>query len=728
MDPLFNKTREIRWSPLRITLLYILVFAAWILFSDQMLTVLTTDPAMLTHLQTVKGWLFVLGTALLIHHLLKKFKEAYEDKLAVFTGLFEQSAFPMFLIDPGTQTIVACNRAAEKFYGYPREKLSSMPLVELNRDGSDAVRERVTGILDGGPNVFLLEHRMADGSMRTVRIYSSSVSIGGQTLVTSLIADVTETERKDAEIRRLSRQIAGLLDSTTTPACLVDQEAHVLLANKAMARVAGRPAPGMRGLPLRDILGRKESTGMAQAVQQALSSGAVQETEIVLSLDGVETVYKAVSFPILDESGRVESAGMVAMDLTREKQAEAALLQAKEQAEAASRSKSVFLANMSHELRTPLSGILGMLHLLGTTTLSSEQQEYAEAAVTSCHGLTHLLEDILELSRIEADMERPRPEPLDPRELVVDLTALFTGTAGEAGLALHANVSPDLPDRLLADTGKLRQIIINLLGNAIKFTQKGQVELDIRPLLATSRPRLLITVSDTGIGIPDDKLKDLFQPFAQVESTFTRSFRGAGLGLAIVRRLTVMLGGEACVDSVEGEGTSVYVCLPLVVPPAAVATPAEAKPQAAATETQKQPDRQATGAASPGRRILVVEDDMINQMAMNMVLSQSGFNVVCANNGREAVETFKPGEFAAVLMDIQMPVMNGIEATQRIRAIEEGTGQRTPIIAVSAYALPGERKEILDSGLDMHISKPVDFDQLVRIILGEDDRAANVTP
>ncbi len=715
MKELFPAMRKARSSPGMITALYILIFSAWIMFSDRLLTAMVSDTDMLTNLQTLKGWLFVLGTGWLLHHLFASLKQAYEDKLSVFAGLFEQSAFPMLLIDPATAAIMHANAAAAAFYGHAAGELKGMPLGRIDTDPEPVIREHMAQILDGSRNVFLLDHMAAGGETRKVRISASLVRINGHPFISTLIEDVTEGARKDAEIRRLGRQLSGFLDGTPTPACLLDAQGRLLMANRALERVAGAEAAELSGRPLPAIFPGAPEEATARSVADVLAGGPAVEAENALEVMGTRHVFKSVVFPVTGDAGRVDFVGVVAMDVTREKQAEAALLEAKERAEAADRAKSVFLANMSHELRTPLSGVSGMLQLLAASRLDAEQQDYVAAAEDSCRSLTRLLADILELSRIEAGLEQPEESTFAPRALAADMAALFARPAHEAGLDLEVSVDPATPELLAGDAGKIRQILLNLLGNAIKFTQRGSVQADILPLLGHARPRLLLSVADTGIGIPDDRLGDLFQPFAQVERTFTRSFQGAGLGLSIVRRLAIMLEGEVCVSSEPGQGTTFLVSLPLRLPseaeaaarPAVSAQPSLSGPPPAA------PDRDA--AAGRGR-VLVAEDDMINQMALNHVLTRAGWTVDCAGNGQEAVELFRGGPFDAVIMDIQMPRMNGMEATQAIRRLESGASRRTPVIAVSAYALPGERDEIIRSGIDAHLAKPVDFDQLIGLI------------
>jgi signal transduction histidine kinase len=382
--------------------------------------------------------------------------------------------------------------------------------------------------------------------------------------------------------------------------------------------------------------------------------------------------------------------------------AERDLTRAKAAAEASSHAKSQFLAAMSHEIRTPLNGVLGMNSLLLRTQLSDEQRTYARTIRSSGKALLTLINDILDLSRVDAGRVDLVIADFDPQRLVEDVATSLSTRARETGLDFEVAFERGLPPALEGDEGRLRQVLFNLIGNAVKFTERGSVRVNVGCRdLDGGFVELVASVTDTGIGIAADALPTLFERFQQADSGITRKYGGSGLGLAISRGLVELMGGRIDVCTTPGVGSTFTVTVPLrlghALPPAA--------------DTQIDPG----GDLGAGLHVLVAEDNDVNQLVVGAMLSQMGHSFDIARNGHEAVAQVARVHYDLVLMDIQMPDLDGMSATRRIRALDSSACD-VPIIAVTANAMVEDREAYVEAGMDDHVFKPVDAKDLERAI------------
>ena len=591
---------------------------------------------------------------------------------------------------------LAVNATFEKLTGLDAADLLHRTIRQVvpgfEKTGSDWIRIFGEVALGGGEREFE-QFSEPLGKWFRVHVYSAE-----RLYFTTLFLDVTESKKQAEELEGFFRVNLDLL-------CIADIDGNFVKTNAAWGEILGYSSEELDGNRFLDFVHPDDLPATLDAMS-ALGEGTkvMNFVNRYRCKDGSYRFIEWRSHP----KGRLIYAA--ARDITEhrliEDELRAATMRAEEmarKAKAASIAKSEFLANMSHEIRTPMNGVLGMTELLLAGALGEEQRQYAQTIRASAESLLDILNDILDISKVEAGKLELKTLDFNLDMLREEFESSMRAVAEQKGLTLSCSVDPDVPRCLRGDPGRLRQIMTNLTGNAVKFTHRGEVRTNASVVEQDDRSVLLrFTVRDTGIGIPADKLGTLFEKFTQVDASSTRQFSGTGLGLAISRQFAELMGGSIGVTSEEGNGSEFWFTVRL-----------EKQPEGACRdEVHRHAAATAPRVERRGVRVLLAEDNAVNRKVALGMLKKLGFTADSVADGEQVLSALSERTYDLVLMDCQMPVMDGYEATRRIRALEKPGGKRIPVVAMTAYAMSGDRERCIQAGMDDYLAKPISIEAL----------------
>jgi PAS domain S-box-containing protein len=599
---------------------------------------------------------------------------------------------------------------AERLFGWTRAqaigRLSDSIIPERNHDRhAEGLRTLFAGGRGLESRRVTMRHR--DGHEFVAELTIQIVERDEGDRAVALARPVTHVSEPAGPSEAGDVRYREILDQIEDACAVVDLAGRYRFVNNAFCRLFGRSRDALIGTSYSENSRSDERIKKLRGVyMQVYQTGTpVKAFEYQLLVNGVEKSLDQSVTLDRDVNGRPVGFLTVIRDTTERAQAQQELARAKEAAEDATRAKSDFLANMSHEIRTPMNGIIGMTMLALDTELTPYQADCLNTVRNSAESLLTLLNDILDFSKIESRMLAMEAVAFPLRETIADTLKPLGVQAQQKGLELRYDISPDVPPVVIGDPVRVKQVMNNLVGNAIKFTERGHVAVSVcQERRRDGRVVLHFGITDTGIGIPAEDQATIFEAFRQADGSTTRKFGGTGLGLAISTSLVRMMGGRIWVESEPDAGSTFHFTASFALVDEAAAAP----PKPAAT------------AVKPARlvKVLVVEDNVVNQRVVLRMLEKRGHTVTVAADGREAIDALERDSYDLVLMDIQMPEMGGFEATAVIRDRERQTGRHTRIVAMTAHAMTGDRERCLEAGMDGYLSKPIDPQQLFAIAEG----------
>lgn len=601
---------------------------------------------------------------------------------------------------------IEVNNTACSDWGYTREELLGLNLYTIKEFQKEQyLDENLVKLNSTGSVIFETTAPTKSGEIKNIEVNAHKVLLQGKSRILTVVRDITQRKQAEEELKESRSKYQTLLMNMENGFAyfknIYDEknnfyDCKFIDANIALQKLTGTTYEELKDNTLTNVF-PELFINMAE-FSKLLDVEVFRGVGYKLKDYYIEKTNRWCSIYIYSpERGYF---AIILSDITEEREASKALLNAKEAAEAANKAKSEFLANMSHEIRTPINGIVGMIDLTMLTSLTDEQKDNLVIAKNCANSLLSIINDILDFSKMEAGKLSIEKLNFDVKILIDEICKTHTPSANDKGIELSYSFSSNIPQFVIGDPNRLKQVLNNLISNAIKFTSEGEVNISMKKILSEGKNiELKFAVSDTGIGIAEDEKKMLFKTFSQVDGSITRKFGGTGLGLVISKQLTEIMGGKMWVESEKGKGSTFYFTVKLNTGTSNIVSTA--------------PIMDAKKVDHPVH-ILLAEDDEVNQIVISRMLKEKGYTFDLAGNGLEALELHKQKEYDIILMDIQMPLMDGLEAARHIR--ERETDKHTPIIALTAYALQGDRERFLNLGMDEYLPKPIQMNELFYLI------------
>ena len=637
---------------------------------------------------------------------LKKTAEDLRETRDFLESLISHASAPIIVWDPHFK-ITRFNHAAERLTGHCSKDILGQHLEILFPGGSRTeslayIHKALSGEHWDAVEIPILKK---DGDVRAVLWNSANVyDQEGSRIVATIAQGQDITEKKEAE-RQVTFQ-ASLLNQVRNAVIATDLDGRIIYWSHFSEILYQWKAEEVLGRSIAEtIVPSHKRQRIRDVMEEIVRFGYLESEFIVQRKDG--SLFPALYvFNILkDEHGRSMGFASVSIDLTERKKVEEDLLLAKERAESATKAKSQFLANMSHEIRTPMNAVIGLTGLLLSTPINSEQRDYIETIRSSGDSLLAVISDILDFSKIEGGMLELESEPFDMQRVLEDSVNMVSSPARDKGIGLSFSLEPGVPSQILGDQARLKQILVNLLGNAVKFTEKGEISVTVSASRASPKmgglEEIMFAVKDTGIGISKDHMGRLFQSFSQADPSTTRKYGGTGLGLVISKNLAERMGGRIWAESEPGKGSVFYFTIKARPSPGLLPIEPE--------DMLPGPLAKFDGQSRSDLRILLAEDNAVNQLVALRMLERLGCRADTAANGKEVLQAMQNRSYDIVLMDVQMPEMDGLEAARRIR---RSKGIQPYIIAMTAHAMKGDKEVCLEAGMDDYVSKPVRMEEL----------------